>query len=82
MLIKKKPSWHISENHATDEHIYHNRRNWLKAAGLAGLGMSAGLSPWCTCCSYHRLSGKTQPVLCARPRYHRRDRGNNLYKFL
>ena len=46
MLIKKKPSWHISENHATDEHIYHNRRQWLKAAGLAGLGMSTGLSPF------------------------------------
>ena len=46
MLIRNKPSWHISENHATDEHIYHNRRSFLKAAGVAGLGMAgSGLVP-------------------------------------
>lgn len=45
MLLKQKPSWHISENEATDESIYHERRRWLKAAGFAGLGLSAGLSP-------------------------------------
>lgn len=45
MLIKQKPSWHISENEVTDEHIYHDRRRWLKAAGYAGLGLSAGVSP-------------------------------------
>ena len=43
MLIKQKPSWHISENHATDEHIYMNRRSWLKSVGFAGLA-AAGTS--------------------------------------
>lgn len=45
MLIKKTSSWHLSENHATDEAVYLNRRAWLKTAGLAGLGMGMGLSP-------------------------------------
>ena len=41
MLIKQKPSWHISENQVTDEHHYLNRRQWLKMAGIAGAGMAA-----------------------------------------
>ncbi len=44
MLIKKIPSWHMSENNATDESVYHNRRAWLKAAGLTGLGLAAGVT--------------------------------------
>ena len=40
MLIQKKPSWHISENNATDEHHYLNRRQWLKMAGIAGAGLA------------------------------------------
>ena len=45
MLIKQVPSWHISENEATDEHVYLNRRNLLKSAGMAGIAMASALSP-------------------------------------
>ena len=38
MLIKKRPSWAMAEADATSEHIYLNRREWLRAAGFAGLG--------------------------------------------
>ena len=47
MLLKRTPSWHMKESLATDEHIYHNRRQFLKAAGLSGIGLlaaSTGLS--------------------------------------
>lgn len=43
MLIRKRPSWHISENNATDEAVYLSRRQWLKTAGIAGVGLSSGL---------------------------------------
>lgn len=36
----KNPSWKISENDVTPEEIYLNRRQLLKAAGLAGLGLT------------------------------------------
>lgn len=41
MLIKQKPTWHMSENNVTDEHHYLNRRQWLKMAGIAGAGLAA-----------------------------------------
>ena len=45
MLIKQKKRWEISENEATDEAVYLNRRQWLKAAGFSGLGlMASGLA--------------------------------------
>lgn len=41
MLIKQKRRWEISENETTDEAVYINRRQWLKAAGFSGLGLMA-----------------------------------------
>ena len=35
MLIKKRPSWAMAEADATSEHIYLNRREWLRAAAAA-----------------------------------------------
>jgi len=35
MLIKKKASWQISENEVTPEHIYHERRKFMKTSGTA-----------------------------------------------
>ena len=46
MLIKKRPSWAMAEADATSEHIYLNRREWLRAAGFAGLGLTTA-SDWC-----------------------------------
>ena len=44
MLIKKRPSWAMAEADATSEHIYLNRREWLRAAGFAGLGLTTVLT--------------------------------------
>jgi sulfoxide reductase catalytic subunit YedY len=44
MLIKKHPSWAMAEADATSEHIYLNRREWLRAAGFAGLGLTTALT--------------------------------------
>ena len=44
MLIKSRPSWAISETDATPENIYLNRREWLRAAGFAGLGLVGATS--------------------------------------
>lgn len=41
MLIKKKASWALPESAATPEHVYMNRRSWLKAAGFSGLGLAS-----------------------------------------
>ena len=40
MLIKTPPSWAILEAEVTPEHIYTSRREWLRAAGFAGLGLA------------------------------------------
>ena len=40
MLITTRPSWTISETDATPEVMYLNRREWLRAAGFAGLGFA------------------------------------------
>ena len=42
MLLKTKKSWEISQHMATDEALFLSRRQWLKAAGLAGIGIAAG----------------------------------------
>ena len=42
MLLKTKKSWEISHHMATDEALFLSRREWLKAAGLAGIGIAAG----------------------------------------
>ena len=44
MLIKSRPGWAISETEATPEDVYFNRREWLRAAGFAGLGLTGGAS--------------------------------------
>lgn len=43
MLIRKKPSWEISEAEATPEAIFLNRRHILAAAGLGAAGLAFGL---------------------------------------
>ncbi len=40
MLIQKKPSWHISENEITPEHIYLRRRDFMKG-GVSALAAFA-----------------------------------------
>ena len=44
MLIKNRPSWAMAEADAPPEHIYLNRREWLRAAGFAGLGLTTALT--------------------------------------
>ena len=44
MLIKKRPSWAIAEADTTSEHIYLNRREWIRAASFAGLGLTTALT--------------------------------------
>jgi len=47
MLLKHKKSWEMPQHMATDEALFLSRREWLKAAGLAGIGIvvgTAGLS--------------------------------------
>ena len=44
MLIRSRPSWAISEAEATPEDVYINRREWLRAAGFAGLGLTNAAS--------------------------------------
>ena len=39
-LIKQRRSWELPESAATSESVYMNRREWLKAAGFAGLGLA------------------------------------------
>ena len=39
MLITSRPSWAISETDVTPEDVYLKRREWLRAAGFAGLGL-------------------------------------------
>jgi len=44
MLIKTRRAWELPESIATAEHVYMNRREWLKAAGFTGLGLGAALA--------------------------------------
>lgn len=37
--IIKRPRWHISENKATSESAYMNRRTWLKTLGIGGVAL-------------------------------------------
>ena len=46
MYIKKKKSWEISENEITPETIFLNRRRLLQTAGLSGVAMLIGKSPF------------------------------------
>jgi len=41
MLLKTKKSWEMPEAAATPEAVWMNRRDWLKSAGYAGMGMAA-----------------------------------------
>ena len=76
MLIKKRPSWAMAEADATSEHIYLNRREWLRAAGFAGLGLTTALTGVggfaAAAAAIRRLSSAAQYGLSARPRYHAR----------
>ena len=42
MHIKQRKSWEISENEATSESLYLNRRKLLELAGLAGAALMIG----------------------------------------
>jgi sulfoxide reductase catalytic subunit YedY len=44
MLITSRPSWAISETEVTPEDVYINRREWLRTAGFAGLGLMGAAS--------------------------------------
>ena len=56
MLITSRPNWAISETEATPEDVYLNRREWLRAAGFAGLGLVSAAS---------RIGGYASTVLAA-----------------
>ena len=45
MLIKIAKPWEIPERFATPEHVYLNRRAFLKAAGVTAFSLIAGCSP-------------------------------------
>ena len=50
MLIRARRSWELPESAATPETVWMNRRDWLKGAGFAGLGLAtsgltAGMAP-------------------------------------
>lgn len=47
MLIKKTRPWELSENQATSEHIFFNRRKFLKTSGLLAAGVGSGLLAAC-----------------------------------
>ena len=42
MLLKIKKGWEIPEHLATGEALYLSRRDWLKTAGMAGIGIATG----------------------------------------
>lgn len=42
--IMIRPGWHIPERLVTPEHVFHNRRQFLKQMGFAGAGLLA--TPW------------------------------------
>ena len=46
MFIRRKKSWEISENRATDESAFLNRRQLMKAAGLGAIGAGMGGSAY------------------------------------
>lgn len=66
MLLKHKKSWEMPQHMATDEALFLSRREWLKAAGMAGIGIAAGTAGLSAmmgaglCCAYHRVSGHPQ----------------------
>ena len=43
MLIKIKNSWDLTENDTTTEGHYHSRRDFIKAAGIMGVGAASSL---------------------------------------
>jgi len=47
MLIKKRHRWELSENVATGEDVFFNRRKFLKTSGLLAAGLGAGLLSAC-----------------------------------
>ena len=47
MLIKNRRRWEISENEATSESIFFNRRKFLKSSGLVAAGLGSGLLAAC-----------------------------------
>ncbi|MEQ9520303.1 MAG: protein-methionine-sulfoxide reductase catalytic subunit MsrP [Parvibaculum sp.] len=47
MLIKHRPRWALSENAATSETAFFNRRKFLKTSGLVAAGVGAGLLSGC-----------------------------------
>ena len=44
MYIKQKADWAVPESAVTPENIYLNRRQWLRAAGFAGVGLASWMA--------------------------------------
>ena len=44
MYIKQKADWAVPESAVTPEKIYLNRRQWLRAAGFAGVGLASWMA--------------------------------------
>ena len=44
MLITSRPSWFVAETEVTPEDVYISRREWLRAAGFAGLVLASAAS--------------------------------------
>ncbi len=64
MLITSRPSWAISETEVTPEDVYINRREWLRTAGFAGLGLMGAAS--CIGGFASTAVAAMVPVVCAR----------------
>ncbi len=43
MLIKKKKSWELPESSATPEHMFFNRRQFMRGAGTSAAGVGLGI---------------------------------------
>ena len=41
MFVKRIPGWHLPENQATDEAVFHDRRRIVKALGLGSVLLPA-----------------------------------------
>ena len=48
MYIKPRPDWAMSESLVTPEQVYLSRRQWLTAAGFAGIGLGAWMAGGCS----------------------------------
>ena len=43
--IIRRPTWHLPDNAATDENVFFNRREFLKAMGIGGMMAGGWVAP-------------------------------------